>query len=246
MADEVEKYIPALLADVRTKDADPGLALWGSKSLQRSQPTALEKVAVRRIASMIKTELSELACDFYEANGPFTREDVTRMVKSFLDPVRDVGGLADYRVGDVRVVTWEDLYPAMPVRLAVIAAYEAGELPSSCESPPDHPLAGLYRDASFYRLYGVDEDGAPWTDYYGDCEGPVAEGQWLEFVKWWKLPTPGNIEVNVYVHPTKPVESIQFKFIVPGVDGFAESVAEQSGGATKGPLSEGDDGVGRI
>ncbi len=77
---------------------DTGINIWGQKTLQ-SQPSALDRVNVRRLMIYIEEAIAESSrFVVFEPNNPQTWRALVRLIHPFLEDIRDKGGLVDFAV----------------------------------------------------------------------------------------------------------------------------------------------------
>lgn len=77
---------------------DTGVHIWGQKTLQ-SQPSALDRVNVRRLMIYIEEAIAESSrFVVFEPNNPETWRALGRLIHPFLQDIRDNGGLYDFAV----------------------------------------------------------------------------------------------------------------------------------------------------
>jgi phage tail sheath protein FI len=75
---------------------DTGINIWGQKTLQ-SQPSAVDRVNVRRLMMYIEEAISESSrFVVFEPNNPQTWRSLGRLVNPFLQDIKEKGGLYDY------------------------------------------------------------------------------------------------------------------------------------------------------
>jgi len=75
---------------------DTGINIWGQKTLQ-SQPSAVDRVNVRRLMMYIEEAISESSrFVVFEPNNPQTWRALGRLVNPFLQDIKEKGGLYDY------------------------------------------------------------------------------------------------------------------------------------------------------
>ena len=77
---------------------DSGIHVWGQKTLQ-SQPSALDRVNVRRLMIHIEEAIAESSrFVVFEPNNPQTWRSLVRLIHPFLEELRGKGGLVDFAV----------------------------------------------------------------------------------------------------------------------------------------------------
>ncbi len=77
---------------------DTGIHVWGQKTLQ-SQPSALDRVNVRRLMLYIEEAIAESSrFVVFEPNNPQTWRSLVRLIHPFLEDLRGKGGLVDFAV----------------------------------------------------------------------------------------------------------------------------------------------------
>ncbi len=77
---------------------DSGIHVWGQKTLQ-SQPSALDRVNVRRLMIHIEEAIAESSrFVVFEPNNPQTWRSLVRLIHPFLEELRGRGGLVDFAV----------------------------------------------------------------------------------------------------------------------------------------------------
>lgn len=77
---------------------DSGINIWGQKTLQ-SQPSALDRVNVRRLMMYIEEAIAESSrFVVFEPNNPQTWRALLRLINPFLQDIKDKGGLYDFAV----------------------------------------------------------------------------------------------------------------------------------------------------
>ena len=77
---------------------DSGINIWGQKTLQ-SQPSALDRVNVRRLMMHIEEAIAESSrFVVFEPNNPQTWRALARLINPFLQNIRENGGLYEYAV----------------------------------------------------------------------------------------------------------------------------------------------------
>ena len=77
---------------------DTGIHVWGQKTL-RSQPSALDRVNVRRLMIHIEEAIAESSrFVVFEPNNPQTWRSLVRLIHPFLEELRGQGGLVDFAV----------------------------------------------------------------------------------------------------------------------------------------------------
>ena len=77
---------------------DSGIHVWGQKTLQ-SQPSALDRVNVRRLMIHIEEAIAESSrFVVFEPNNPQTWRSLVRLIHPFLEELRGQGGLVDFAV----------------------------------------------------------------------------------------------------------------------------------------------------
>ena len=77
---------------------DTGIHVWGQKTLQ-SQPSALDRVNVRRLMIYIEEAVAESSrFVVFEPNNPQTWRSLVRLIHPFLGELRGKGGLVDFAV----------------------------------------------------------------------------------------------------------------------------------------------------
>ena len=77
---------------------DTGIHVWGQKTLQ-SQPSALDRVNVRRLMIYIEEAIAESSrFVVFEPNNPQTWRSLVRLIHPFLEELRGQGGLVDFAV----------------------------------------------------------------------------------------------------------------------------------------------------
>ncbi len=77
---------------------DTGIHVWGQKTLQ-SQPSALDRVNVRRLMIYIEEAIAESSrFVVFEPNNPQTWRSLVRLIHPFLEELRNKGGLVDFAV----------------------------------------------------------------------------------------------------------------------------------------------------
>ena len=77
---------------------DSGINIWGQKTLQ-SQPSALDRVNVRRLMLYMEEAIAESArFVVFEPNNPQTWRALIRLINPFLQDIKDNGGLYDFTV----------------------------------------------------------------------------------------------------------------------------------------------------
>jgi phage tail sheath protein FI len=75
---------------------DTGINIWGQKTLQ-SQPSAVDRVNVRRLMMYIEEAISESSrFVVFEPNNPQTWRSLERLINPFLQDIKEKGGLYDY------------------------------------------------------------------------------------------------------------------------------------------------------
>ena len=75
---------------------DTGISVWGQKTLQ-GQPSALDRVNVRRLMLYIERAVAESSrFVVFEPNNPQTWRALLRLIRPFLESIRDRGGLVDF------------------------------------------------------------------------------------------------------------------------------------------------------
>ncbi len=77
---------------------DTGLNIWGQRTLQ-SQPSALDRVNVRRLMMYIEEAIAESSrFVVFEPNHPQTWRALKRLIQPFLQDIKEKGGLYDFAV----------------------------------------------------------------------------------------------------------------------------------------------------
>jgi phage tail sheath protein FI len=77
---------------------DTGINIWGQKTLQ-SQPSALDRVNVRRLMMYIEEAIAESSrFVVFEPNNPQTWRALIRLINPFLQDIKDKGGFYDFAV----------------------------------------------------------------------------------------------------------------------------------------------------
>lgn len=77
---------------------DSGINIWGQKTLQ-SQPSALDRVNVRRLMMYIEEAIAESSrFVVFEPNNPQTWRALIRLINPFLQDIKDKGGFYDFAV----------------------------------------------------------------------------------------------------------------------------------------------------
>jgi len=77
---------------------DSGVNVWGQKTLQ-SQPSALDRVNVRRLMMYIEEAVAESSrFVVFEPNSPQTWRALARLINPFLQTIKENGGLYEYAV----------------------------------------------------------------------------------------------------------------------------------------------------
>ena len=77
---------------------DSGINIWGQKTLQ-SQPSALDRVNVRRLMMFIEEAIAESSrFVVFEPNNPQTWRALIRLINPFMQDIKDKGGLYDFTV----------------------------------------------------------------------------------------------------------------------------------------------------
>ena len=77
---------------------DTGITIWGQKTLQ-GQPSALDRINVRRLMLYIERAVAESSrFVVFEPNNPQTWRALLRLIRPFLESIRDRGGLVDFAV----------------------------------------------------------------------------------------------------------------------------------------------------
>lgn len=77
---------------------DSGINIWGQKTLQ-SQPSALDRVNVRRLMLYMEEAIAESArFVVFEPNNPQTWRALIRLINPFLQDIKDKGGVYDFAV----------------------------------------------------------------------------------------------------------------------------------------------------
>ena len=77
---------------------DTGINIWGQKTLQ-SQPSALDRVNVRRLMMFMEEAISESSkFVVFQPHNPQTWRALLRLVNPFLQDIKDKGGLYDFAV----------------------------------------------------------------------------------------------------------------------------------------------------
>ncbi|MEN6521108.1 MAG: phage tail sheath C-terminal domain-containing protein [Armatimonadota bacterium] len=77
---------------------DTGINIWGQKTLQ-SQPSATDRINVRRLMMYIEEAISESAkFVVFEPNNQATWRGLIRLINPFLGNIKSRGGFYDYRV----------------------------------------------------------------------------------------------------------------------------------------------------
>lgn len=77
---------------------DSGINIWGQKTLQ-SQPSALDRVNVRRLMMFIEEAIAESSrFVVFEPNNPQTWRALIRLINPFMQDIKDNGGLYDFAV----------------------------------------------------------------------------------------------------------------------------------------------------
>jgi len=77
---------------------DSGINIWGQKTLQ-SQPSALDRVNVRRLMMFIEDAIAESSrFVVFEPNNPQTWRALIRLINPFMQDIKDKGGLYDFAV----------------------------------------------------------------------------------------------------------------------------------------------------
>ena len=77
---------------------DTGINIWGQKTLQ-GQPSALDRINVRRLMLYIEQAVAESSrFVVFEPNNPQTWRALMRLIRPFLESIRDRGGLVDFAV----------------------------------------------------------------------------------------------------------------------------------------------------
>ena len=75
---------------------DTGITIWGQKTLQ-SQPSALDRINVRRLMLYIERAVADSSrFVVFEPNNPQTWRALLRLIRPFLESIRDRGGLVDF------------------------------------------------------------------------------------------------------------------------------------------------------
>ena len=77
---------------------DSGINIWGQKTLQ-SQPSALDRVNVRRLMMFIEEAIAESSrFVVFEPNNPQTWRALIRLINPLMQDIKDKGGLYDFAV----------------------------------------------------------------------------------------------------------------------------------------------------
>ena len=77
---------------------DSGINIWGQKTLQ-SQPSALDRVNVRRLMMFIEEAIAESSrFVVFEPNNPQTWRALIRLINPFMQDIKDKGGLYEFAV----------------------------------------------------------------------------------------------------------------------------------------------------
>jgi phage tail sheath protein FI len=77
---------------------DSGINIWGQKTLQ-SQPSALDRVNVRRLMMFIEEAIAESSrFVVFEPNNPQTWRALIRLINPFMQDIKDKGGIYDFAV----------------------------------------------------------------------------------------------------------------------------------------------------
>ncbi|MGL6228658.1 MAG: phage tail sheath subtilisin-like domain-containing protein [Culicoidibacterales bacterium] len=78
--------------------ASQGFVLYGDKTASQA-PTPFDRINVRRLFNLLKKSISESAkYKLFELNDKFTRSSFRTEVNSYLDTIRSLGGIYDFRV----------------------------------------------------------------------------------------------------------------------------------------------------
>lgn len=78
--------------------AGQGYVLYGDKTASQA-PTPFDRINVRRLFNLLKKSISESAkYKLFELNDAFTRSSFRSEVSSYLDTIRSLGGIYDFRV----------------------------------------------------------------------------------------------------------------------------------------------------
>ena len=77
---------------------DTGITIWGQKTLL-GQPSALDRINVRRLMLYIERAVADSSrFVVFEPNNPQTWRALLRLIRPFLESIRDRGGLVDFAV----------------------------------------------------------------------------------------------------------------------------------------------------
>ena len=77
---------------------DTGINIWGQKTLQ-SQPSATDRINVRRLMMYIEEAIAESSrFVVFEPNNPITWRALIRLIRPFLQDIKDQGGFYDFAV----------------------------------------------------------------------------------------------------------------------------------------------------
>jgi uncharacterized protein len=77
---------------------DTGINIWGQRTLQ-SQPSAVDRVNVRRLMMYMEEAIAESSrFVVFQPNNPQTWRALLRLIKPFLQNIKDKGGLYDFAV----------------------------------------------------------------------------------------------------------------------------------------------------
>lgn len=78
--------------------ASQGFVLYGDKTASQA-PTPFDRINVRRLFNLLKKSISESAkYKLFELNDKFTRSSFRTEVSAYLDTIRSLGGIYDFRV----------------------------------------------------------------------------------------------------------------------------------------------------
>ncbi len=77
---------------------DTGINIWGQRTLQ-SQPSAVDRVNVRRLMMFMEEAIAESSrFVVFQPNNPQTWRSLLRLIRPFLQDIKDKGGLYDFAV----------------------------------------------------------------------------------------------------------------------------------------------------
>jgi len=77
---------------------DTGINIWGQRTLQ-SQPSAVDRVNVRRLMMYMEEAIAESSrFVVFQPNNPQTWRALLRLIRPFLQDIKDKGGLYDFAV----------------------------------------------------------------------------------------------------------------------------------------------------